>query len=451
MQKHFLYTVEYIKDNRQKLKEKDTFGDLWTYFIKLHPADIADILILFSSIDIYYIFKDLTPSLQADTFMELSTDVRHTLFSQSNLEQRENLINNLTIDELADFFDDLSDEELHRYMRLVNKQRRSAVLSILQFSETSAAGIMDSNIFVLSESLTVQKTIELLQRLKPDKKLYRSIYIVNKENLLVGFIYLEDLVLKNSKNAIKQIMYDVDYKINANIDQEEIAKYMLKYHIDIAPVVDDDNRFLGVIASDTLAEIVEDEATEDIYRMASMTPIRETYFETSFSKLLVQRGGILCILLLLQSVSAFVINSYQNLLANFLITYMGLITSTGGNVSSQTSALVIQGLATGDLSVKEMGKFLRRECVFSVFLSLALSMVAFIRTYIFSGLLLESFIVGFSLFLLTIFSMIIGTLLPFILHKLKMDPAHSAGPLLATCMDILGVVVYCLISNALLP
>lgn len=439
-----------IKDHKDELIEnKSEFAKkLWEAVYKLHPADIADFFATLNIKDLYLLFNKLPVETQADVFMEFSEGVRHAVFVLCKKSERESLIKNLTIDELTDFFDDLSDSELDTYLKILNRKEREKIISLLQFPETSAAGVMDSNVFVLSQNITVAKTIELLQRIQPDRALHRTIYVVDAHHKLVGSILLEDLVLKSPKQKIESIMRPVVYTVPALLDQSEVAQNMMHYHLDIAPVVDAKGTFLGVIPGDTLAEVIEEEASEDIFRMASMAPIKNSYFETSFYKLLYQRGWVLAILLLLQSVSTFIIGKYQVLLAGFLMVYIGMVTSTAGNASSQSSALVIQGLASGELDDSDLIKFLRRELILSSMMACVLSFLAFARTYIFSGLLLESMVISLALGIIIIFSMLFGVLTPFLLYRLKMDPAHSAGPLLATCMDIIGVVVFCLISKA---
>lgn len=439
-----------IKDYKNELVvgNSEFSKKLWESVCELHPADISDCFSTFSMKDLYVLFSRLPAQVQADVFMEFTEGIRHALFVLCKKSEREILIKNLTIDELTDFFDDLSDSELDTYIKILNRKERERVLSLLQFPETSAAGVMESNVFVLSQNITVAKTIELLQRIQPERSLYRTIYVVDSTQTVVGSIVLEDLVLKSPKQKIEQIMRPVGYKVPALLDQEEVAKHMMHYHLEIAPVVNDKGIFLGVIASDTLAEVMEEEAGEDIFRMASMSPIKEGYFDISLMKLFYQRGSILGLLLLLQSVSTLVMAKYESLLVGFLIMSIGMVTSTGGNASSQSSALVIQGIAAGQLTNAHLGRFLKRELVIAFMMSLFLALIAFTRTYLASGLLLESSVIACSLSLIVVFSMIFGALIPFFLHRLKMDPAHSAGPLLATCMDIVGVIVYCLICKA---
>lgn len=439
-----LKTIVSNLDNLDLLIEKNTV--FWKNFTDLYAADIADVLENIDKKKIYKIFKLLNPELKADVFMEFSNERRKEIFLSCNSEERESLLEKLEISELVDFFDDLSDLEVKKYIKLLNKKEREKVLSLLEFPETSAAGIMDSNVFVLSEEMTVEKTVKLLQRLNPDKSLYKTIYVVNPKKILVGKINIEDLVINKPNTKILEFIKDVKYKVLMTLDQEEIATHMMRYHVDILPVIDEKGTFLGVITGKILAQVLEHELSEDILRMASLGKFEQSYFETSTKNLLIQRGGILTLLLLLQSISTIIIGKYQYILAEFLITYIGVITSTGGNSSSQVSALIIQGFANGDISSNHFLKFMKKEIKISFLLGLFLAFVAFLRIYLTTGKNFESGIIAFSLFIVVIVSTILGSITPFILRKISIDPAYSAGPLLATCMDIIGVIIFTLIS-----
>jgi magnesium transporter len=442
-------TKESISENNiseDKKKKNQNVKTFWNKFTQLFPADIAYALENINEKFIYNIFFLLSPELKADVFMEFSEDRRKYIFLNANLEERELILNRLEIHEVVDFFDDLSDEEVDTYITFLKKQERKKVRSLLEFPETSAAGIMDSDVFVLTEEINVSKTIQILQRLKPEKSLYKTIYVVNKKNEIIGSFSLEDLVLHSPSTIVSVFMKKVDFKIPAIMDQQDVANYMVRYHVDILPVIDEKETFIGVVTSKNLTKVLEHEASEDILHMASMKHIEDNYFEISFSNLLKQRIGILIFLLLIQSISATIINYYQSIVAGFLIAYIGLITSTGGNIGSQVSALVIQGLASGDLKTNHMSRFARREILISGIIGLCLSAVSFLRIYLFSKNALESLIISISLFFIVIISTVFGALTPFILRKLSVDPAYSAGPILSTCMDIIGVIIFITIS-----
>jgi magnesium transporter len=361
--------------------------------------------------------------------------------------ERSSLLRNLSIDELTDFFDELSDDELKKYLKLLHKKDREKVISLLKFAPESAGSIMHTNVITLMEDFTVEKSIYILQKIQPSRDLHERIFVTNQNGELVGYILLADLVLKTPKTRISSFMRESEIAIPVDENQREIAQMMKHYSLMIAPVVDKENDFLGIISSDTLVEIIEKEASEDIYRMAAVTPIKRNYFETSFVKLFYQRSTILIILFLLQSVSGVILQAYEATLAGFFGFWVTMLISTGGNTSSQTSALAIQGLATGEIDHQNKSLFIKREMLMATALGLVLAMLSFARTFIDKGNLLGSFTVSISLLTIIFFSMLLGSTMPIILKKLGFDPAHAAGPILATLIDVVGLFIYCVISR----
>jgi magnesium transporter len=237
----------------------------------------------------------------------------------------------------------------------------------------------------------------------------------------------------------------------AQEDQETVAKKMIHYHQMTVPVVGDQNIFLGIIPSDTLVEVLEKEASEDVYRISAMAALTNSYFDTPFFRLLWERGAILIALLLAQTFSTMIIDHYQANLCGFLMFFITMLISTGGNSSSQTSALVIQGMASGEINRSNIQRFFSRELRMAGMLSLTLGIVSFIRVYLTYHNFWGSVVVSLSLALIVLFSVVLGSGIPILLKRLRLDPAFAAGPFLATLMDILGLLIYCYISSLFLP
>jgi magnesium transporter len=431
-------SVDSIANNPKSNKSSQLLGRLEQFF----PADISDILESIDSGCLFPLFRMLEGSLKADVFMEFSAPRRKNIFTLCNSEEREGLLDCLTIDELADFFDELPEEDAQKYIKVLNKNERQKILSLLKFSETSAAGIMDSQVVVLNDKMTISKAVSLLQRVDYDKALYRTIYVVNSKRQLIGSILIEDLILNTSSKKISCILkYDL-LSVKADVDQDEIVLYMRRYNLEILPVVNEENVFLGAITGKKLTKAMGEETSEDIFRMASMKPIEEDYFEIPLISLIFQRGWVLAILMLLQSISTMIITHYESILVGFLIAYVGMLTSTGGNSGSQVSALVIEGLASGSLRMSQAFRFIRREIVISVILGILLGLIAFFRIYLLGGSIHEGWIVSITIVFIVIASVILGAIIPLFLKKLGMDPAYSAGPLLATIMDIIGIMIF---------
>ncbi len=442
-----------IQDHMEAVitQNSDLGKGLWEQFLQLHPADIAD---FFSDIDPDYfqlLFLKLPKKLQLEVFQEFSDIIKVHSLAFMNEQERVDALNTLPIDQLTDLFDLFSDEELKVYLELLNKMAREKVLSLLKFDPESAGGIMDTEVLVLIQDFTVEKSIQVLQRLQPNREIYQQIYITDRDHHLLGHIRLEDLVLQNPQARIQSFMRTNEYVARPDEDREPIAKKMVHYGLMTVPVVDENNIFLGIITNETLVDVLVEEASEDVQKMSALAPMKYPYFETSFLRLLFERGYILIALLLAQSFSTTIMKSYQTTLEyGVLLYFTTMLISTGGNTSSQTSAIVIQGLITGELHAMNVFKFLRRELLMSVILGLILGIVAFFRSYIAAASLIESVAISASLTIIVIVSTMLGSLIPLMLKRLGIDPAFSAGPFLATLMDILGILIFCFVARWIL-
>lgn len=435
---------------------------LWEDFLSQHPADIAQFLHELEKPLYLAIFPLLPRKIRAQVFQHLSDRMKIATLALLEDREKSEVLNATPADELSDLFELLSNEELKHYLVLLNYHDQQKVLSLMKFDPQSAAGIMDTDVITFRDSFTVEKAIHILQRLGPKRELHQHIYVLNALNQLVGHINLEDLVLKAPHTRLSAFMYKNELVATADDDQEKIAKKMIHYQKMNVPVVGDNNIFLGIIPSQTLVEIIEAEASEDVYHMAAMAALPRGYFETSFFRLLYERSYILILLLLLQTFSTKIMQHYELLLTGFLLAFTTMLTSTGGNSSSQTSALVIQGMATGELTGANTGKFLRREMRIASLMALFLGFFSFLRVYYTVSLdrvvigtktlhvFWAALAVSISLSAIVFFSVILGSCVPLLLKKFRIDPAFAAGPFLATLMDIMGLLLYCYISSWLL-
>ena len=432
---------EFVQQSSQRGKE------LRTAFDDLHPADMADFFDLLDDDEAKMLFLSLEPDQRHDVFTEFSPARQKSYLAFLDERALRNLLQHLPVDELVDFFEELSDEALKNYLKLLQEKEREQVVSVLKLQEDSAGRQMEMNVLSLLQDFTVAQSIQILQRLQPDQELHRSIFVTTNKQELVGYILLEDLVLKHPGTKLATIVRPVEFVAYVDEDQQEVAQKMTHYDIMNAPVVDRQNIFLGVISATALVDIIEEESSEDIFRMATMSPIRVSYFETPFFTLLYQRSFILILLLFAQTFSTIILRRYELLLAGFLYYFTTMLASTGGNVSSQTSALVIQGLATGEITDENVPRFIWREFCMALMIGLILSLAAFIRVYMGFYDLWGALAVSSSLGVVVVISVTLGSCIPLMLKKFNLDPAHSAGPLLATVMDIVGLFTYCVISS----
>ncbi len=448
-EKLFAEIKDHIKD---VISKKSALGrSLWDELLKLHPADIA---IFFSGLPEEHfkkLFIDLPAPLHCAVFREFSEIMQSLALSFLTDIQCSDVLSCLTTDELTDIFENLSDQDLKKYLGLLQKTDREKVLSLLQFDSHSAGGIMDTDVLPLTDYFTVQKSIQLIQRLQVHKELHRKLFVINKAKQLVGFIYLEDLVLHKPETPLTEFMKQNEFVVLAHEDQESIAQRMMHYNLTIVPVVGENNYFLGVIPSSTLVDIIEEESAEDVYRMSAMSPAKGGYLEVSFFRQLYQRSYILIILMLAQSLSSAILKTNKTLLASVaggvLLQFVTMLISTGGNASSQTSGVIIQGMASGEINSANLRRFFKREMLLSCAIALVLGVTAFARVYTTSGNMMGSIAVTLSVVSIVVVAIFIGSSVPVLLRKLGIDPAYWAGPVLATVMDILGLLIYCAIAQ----
>jgi magnesium transporter len=441
-----------IIDNIDAVAAKDTpWGiSLWQAFVELHEADIADLLSLMGKEDAKKLFVTLPETKRIDVFSELSEGMKAAMLGSLDKHDQIKLFDGLPIDELTDLFDYFSDEELKHYLNLLHAKDREQVLSLMRFDPESAGGIMTTDVITLMSDYTVGKSVSILQRLRPRKEVHQQLYVVSRSNQLIGYVNLQDLVLQKPYDRLASFLHKNELVVRADEDREKVAGRMVHYGVMTVPVVDDNNIFLGIIPSDTLVDVLVEEASEDVQRMAALAPLKYPYFETSFIRLFAERASILVILLLAGSISMSVLQAYEAALTGLLLAIVPMLTSTGGNTSNQTSAMVIQGLATGDIDTSNVLRFLRREFLMALLLGIVLGSTALVRVLLTGGLWWESLAAGTAISAIVVTSVVLGSGVPLLLKRMNIDPAFSAGPFLATVMDIIGVVIYCTIVKLML-
>jgi magnesium transporter len=436
------------------LKKTSTQGrTLWKILIKQHPADIA---LLISNLKEKYqtpILKKLPSTLAASVFEFLPGPLQSAFIKTLDSEYATDILKKMPVDDLTDLFEEFSDEEVKKYLNLLQKKIRKQVLSLLSFAPDSAGGIMNSEVITLPEDITVEKSISLLQRIKIKKEHLACIYVTDKEHTLRGYINLDSLITNKPNTPIKKILNESECILNVHEDQEEVAQKMKHYSVLAAPVTDANNTFLGIITADDVLNVIEEEASEDVYKMSGMSPVEHSYFQTSFWRLIAQRSPWLIGLLFLQSISSLIMRSYHVVLDGNIILafFLTMLIGTGGNAGNQSGALVIRGLATGEVGKKNGLRMLLREFGISIIMAIILGTISFARVMLTpESTLLAAFAISISLFFIVITSMILGTFIPILFQRMKIDPAHSAAPFLATLMDIIGILIYCVVSSKIL-
>lgn len=426
--------------------------DLWNILLVQHHADIAMLLSKLETEQYVALFKKLPLDLSIKVFKKLPSGLQAELITHLEQDHSALILKNMPADELSDFFDHLSDEDLNKYLRLLQTNQRNQILALLSFNPRSAGGRMHSDVITLQKDFTVKRSVELLQRLGPEQTNVQRMYVTNKDGILIGFITLDRLVLNKPETPLANIISPNELIAHVDDDQEDIANQMHHYGVLSAPVVDKLNHFLGVITADDVFEIMKEEGSEDVYRMFGLIPVDRGYFTTPAWRMVWQRGIWLISLLILQSFSSLILSSYSAMINKYTIVavFLTMLIGTGGNAGNQSATLVIRGLTTKEMTRRNVYRVLMRELSISIALAFLLVVVGFLRVYWSYNDLLSAAVISLSLFLIVVTSIILGAMIPIILERFNIDPAHSAAPFLATIMDILGVLIYCFVCSKLL-
>ncbi len=440
------YLEDIIKQKSARAKQ------IWQAFCELHPVDIADFIDDNNKQHQHSLYLLLPVELRHDVFVELGDTSKITILEQMSDQEATDTLAFLAPDELTDLFDLLSDETLKKYLSLLNKKVRQQVVSLLKFDSESAGGVMHTDVITLMPGFTVERAATLLRRLQPQRDIHEQIFVTNEQNQLIGTIHLADLVLQKPETKIDAFMAENELVVRADEDQESVAKKMRHYGQMIAPVVDDGNHFLGVIPSETLVDVIVEEATEDVQRMAALKPMKKSYFKAPFMRVLYERGSILVILMLFESVSGIILGAYEGMLSSSVVLYsfIPMLMSMGGNTSHQTSTVVIQGLALGDVQTNDMRAFLKREFTMAACLAAILGTTAFARAIMTGGSWLQGVAISIAATIIALASVSLGSFMPLVLKRIGIDPAFSAGPFLSTFMDVAGVLIYCTVVKLIL-
>jgi magnesium transporter len=437
------------------LSEETTLGkDLWQLLIEQHPADIATLVEqLEEEITQVAILKKLPTLLSCEVFENLNETLQPVLLVLLDIKHATIILKKMHANELADVLDHLSDKDLEKYLKLLQHDQRNTIISLLSFDPHSAGGRMNNDVITLQKDFTVKQSIDLLRRLRLHKDLLQRLYVTNSSNILVGHITLDQLFLNPPQTPLSTIIQKNEVHILVNEDQEDAARQIRHYHLQSAPVVDQEDHFLGAITATDVVSIMEEEESEDVYKRFGLSTIEHSYFATPAWKLVMQRSIWLIGLLLFQSVSSLIMGHYDLLLKQYTIlsVFLGMLIGTGGNAGNQSATLVIRGLTTKEMSRRNVWKVLLREFWIAVVIGTLLVCAGFSRIY-FSKYysFTTALAISVSLFIIVVISMLVGSIIPILLDFFNLDPAHSAAPFLTTFMDILGVVILFLIFSAFL-
>ena len=418
----------------------------------MKSADISAIIDDLNKEDAVIIFRLLSKEKAGMTFSYMETDMREKLIQSFTDSELKNILDQLFMDDTVDLIEEMPSNVVTRILKNVNKNDRKIINELLKYPDDSAGSIMTTEFIDLKEQMTVEDALERIRKIGTDSETIYTCYVLDQKRKLKGIIGIKELLLAKENTLVSDLMETNIILVNTLEDKEEVAKKFDKYDLYALPVVDNENRLVGIVTVDDAMNVLQDEVEEDFEKMAAMQPNEDGYFETSVFKHAKNRILWLLILMLSSAITGGIITNYENAFAAvpLLVAFIPMIMDTGGNCGSQSSTLIIRGLATDELELKDVFKILWKEIRVAVIVGLILTFVNGLRIFVQYQSLQLATTVGLSITVTVIMSKTIGCLLPLIAKKLKLDPAIMAAPLITTIVDILSILLYFQIATIIM-
>ena len=439
----------------EKIKElianKD-FKTLKTFLDDANNVDISECINDLNDEEMAIAFRILPKDDAADVFAYLDSDVQEKLVNLMSDSEIKDIIDELFVDDAAELISEMPANVVTRILRNTDATKRKSINEILKYPEDSAGSLMTTEYVSMNGNYTVKEAFDKIRKTGIDKETIYTIYIVDKSRKLVGVTTVKDLLLHDYNDRLEDFMEDNVITVSTETDKEEVAKMFDKYDYMVMPVVDKENRLVGIVTIDDAMEVLTEEQEEDMQIMNAVAPSDEDYFKESVFSQYKNRIVWLLFLMLSSIITGLIITKYENAFALYpvLVSFIPMIMDTGGNCGSQASTVIIRGIATGEIEPKDFLKALWKEIRIALLCGATLSVVNGIRIYVQYRDLKLAIVLGLTLVFTAMLAKSLGCLLPLAAKKLKMDPAYMASPLITTIADACSLVIYFGIAVAIM-
>lgn len=436
------------------LKQKQA-DKLIAFFDEYNIVDIATIVETLDVESVLYIFKTIDAATAGKLFSYLSNERQYELIQKFSGEEIRNILEHLYTDDIVYFLEELPANVVKDILRHTDSQRRDLVNQLLSYPQDCAGSIMSTSFVELNQYNTVEEAMALIKHAGYQAENITYCFVLDYKDRLLGIVSIREILFAPEDVLINDIMHtDVVY-VNTRTDQEEVAKLMGKYDIQVVPVLDESRRFVGVITADDVVDVMEKEATEDMHKMNAVGPVEGSYLKLSPKDLAFSRVPWLLILLVAYSISSLVISANEGITTLYpaLILFMPMLMDTTGNAGSQALAMVVRGIAVDEVTAKDWLKVLWKELRVALLCGICLFVVNMIRIYYFSGNSHDfqfALVVSLTVLIVVVIAKLVGGLLPFAALIFKQDPASMASPIVTTFCDSLSLLLYFTLAKALL-
>ena len=405
------------------IKEKKYF-EIRKYLNDLNTVEVSELLNQFESSELMMIFRLLSKDRAADVFSYLDTE---------------------HFDDIVDIIEEMPSNVVKKILKNTDAKDRHMINQLLKYPDNSAGSIMTTEYVDLKKDMKVSQAIKVIRDTVEEKENIYTCYVISEDRKLEGVVSLKELITSEDDIVIENIMNRNFVSVHTNDDQEIVADIIKKYDLIVLPVVDIENRLLGIITIDDVMDVIDKEATEDFHKMAGISPVEESYLKTNAFTMARQRIMWLIVLMISATFTGRIIKSYEDVLQSVVIlaSFIPMLMDTGGNAGAQSSTIVVRALALGDVTIKDTFKILRKEFFISFIVALVLAAINYLRLITLTKTSLDvALTVSVTLIFVVIISKIIGASLPVVAKVLKLDPAIMAGPLITTILDALTLTIY---------
>lgn len=441
-----------VRSQLQILLEQENFPGAKALLVPVQPADIAEAIEGLPEAMQAIAFRLLSKGEATEVFEYLDSSAQQALIEEFKRQDVLDIVDKMSPDDRARLFDELPAKVVRRLLQQLSDQEREATVLLLGYKPGTAGRIMTTEYISLKENFTINQTLERIRNLSNNSEIIYYLYVTDASRQLTGIVSLRDLVTAQPEQTISEIMTREVVSIHTSTNQEEVAQIIKDYDFLAVPVVDTENRLVGIVTVDDVIDILEQETTKDIYTLGGVQSGKDDYFQTNLLAVARKRVVWLFVLLITNTATSAVIRHEQGILEKVvsLAAFIPLLIGAGGNVGAQSSTVVIRGLNTEEVRTDIALQVIQREASAGALLGLMLGVVVTIWAYILQGNLAVAIAVGVSLLAISILASISGSALPFLFKSLKLDPALMSAPFITTAVDVLGVLIYLNLARVIL-
>ena len=437
----------------QELLDSKQYTRLRQFLSEMNNADIAALMEELQADALVKVFRILPKDLAADVFSYLEFESQQLVITSLSDREAANVIDNLMADDAVDLLEEMPANVVEKLLENAQPDTRQAINHLLRYPEDSAGSIMTVEYVSLKENLTVAQAIERIRAVGLDSETINICYVLDPTRRLVGTVALRYLLLSEADEIIGDIMHENVIYINTLMDQEQVAAQFKKYDFTSMPVVDNEDRMVGIITVDDIVDILEEETTEDMEKMAAIVPSDKPYMRTSVGETYKKRIPWLLLLMVSATFTGAIISSFEDALSVYaaLIAFIPMLMDTGGNAGGQASVTIIRGLSLGEIEYRDVPKVVWKEVRVAVLCGLTLAAANFAKLMLFDRVgMYVSLTVCLTLVAAVLMAMLVGCLLPVGAKRLGFDPAVMASPFITTIVDALSLIVYFRVATVVL-